>query len=135
MQKNNRKKRNNKGFSMVELIIVIAIMAALVGILAPQYIKYVNKSRLAAENTAADELIKAAQVVVSDPDAGITSVTITYVAAGTISVTAKTPTTATVPTGLVPASGPAFKSTEHKDKTSFTVTASSDGSVSSAWNS
>ncbi|HKM34419.1 MAG TPA: prepilin-type N-terminal cleavage/methylation domain-containing protein, partial [Lachnospiraceae bacterium] len=27
---------NNKGFSLVELIIVIAIMAVLVGILAPQ---------------------------------------------------------------------------------------------------
>lgn len=36
------------GFSLVELIIVIAIMAALVGILAPQYIKYIARSREAA---------------------------------------------------------------------------------------
>lgn len=30
-----RTKRNNKGFSLVELIIVIAIMAILAGVLAP----------------------------------------------------------------------------------------------------
>ncbi len=36
----------NKGFSLLELIIVIAIMAVLVGFIVPQYIKYVNRSRL-----------------------------------------------------------------------------------------
>lgn len=39
------KKINNKGFSLVELIIVIAIMAVLVGVLAPQFVKYVEQSR------------------------------------------------------------------------------------------
>ena len=43
------KKMNNKGFSLVELIIVIAIMAVLIGVLAPQYIKYVERSRESAD--------------------------------------------------------------------------------------
>lgn len=39
----------NKGFSMVELIIVIAVMAILVGALAPAVVKYVNKSRISTD--------------------------------------------------------------------------------------
>ena len=35
-----KKKMDNKGFSLVELIIVIAIMVILVAVLAPQYLKY-----------------------------------------------------------------------------------------------
>ncbi len=40
---------DNKGFSLVEVIIVIAIMAVLVGILAPQFIKHVERSREAKD--------------------------------------------------------------------------------------
>lgn len=38
-------KKDNKGFSLVELIIVIAIMAILVGIVGTQVIPYLNKSK------------------------------------------------------------------------------------------
>lgn len=42
-------KKNNKGFSLVELIIVIAIMAILVGIVGTQVIPYIEKSRKAKD--------------------------------------------------------------------------------------
>ncbi len=42
-------KRGNKGFSMVELIIVIAIMAILVGIVGSRVLPYLNKSKEAKD--------------------------------------------------------------------------------------
>ena len=53
------KKKNNKGFTLVELVIVVAILAILVGLLAPQYTKYVEKSRQSADVNNMEELVKA----------------------------------------------------------------------------
>lgn len=61
-------KKNNKGFSLVELIIVIAIMAALVAVLAPQYIKYIEKSRKAADENTIAELSNAIKIAAADED-------------------------------------------------------------------
>lgn len=42
-------KKRNKGFSLVELIIVIAIMAILVGVVGTQVLPYMDKSRKAKD--------------------------------------------------------------------------------------
>lgn len=62
------KKMNNKGFSLVELIIVIAIMAVLVGVLAPQFIKYVESSRVATDESAAAEVLNATKIALAVED-------------------------------------------------------------------
>ena len=54
-------RKNNKGFSLVELIIVIAIMVALVAIMGPQYIKYVQSSRDAVIQDAAENVLSVAK--------------------------------------------------------------------------
>ena len=59
MKKLAEKKTNNKGFSLVELIIVVAIMAVLIGVLAPQYMRYLEKTRLQKDNSAISEIANA----------------------------------------------------------------------------
>lgn len=66
-----KKQKNNKGFSIVELIVVVAIMAVLVGVLAPQFIKYVEKSRQSTDLQNVEELKNAVEVAVADD--GITN--------------------------------------------------------------
>lgn len=65
----NRKKKDNKGFTLVELVIVVAILAILVGLLAPQYTKYVEKSRKTADANNMDEIVKVIKVYAADPSA------------------------------------------------------------------
>lgn len=60
------KKTNNKGFSLVELIIVIAIMAVLIGVLAPQFIKYVEKSKQSKDITNLDSCVEAVKIYYAD---------------------------------------------------------------------
>lgn len=59
--------KNNKGFSLVELIIVIAIMAILVGVMAPQLIKYIEKSKISSDTQLCDTCRTAITTALSDP--------------------------------------------------------------------
>lgn len=65
-----RKERmNDKGFSLVELIIVIAIMAILIVVLAPQYLKYVERSRNSTDLQNATTMKTAIETYAADPQA------------------------------------------------------------------
>lgn len=67
-----RQKRNNKGFSLVELIVVIAIMIVLVAVLAPVFTKYVEQSRRATDVQNANSI---AEAILTDATDGTTKVT------------------------------------------------------------
>ena len=83
--------KNNKGFSLVELIIVVAIMAVLMGILAPQYIRYVEKTRIRADDSIISDMDKSASALLADEKyydktSGTVEVTIDHTT-GAVSVT------------------------------------------------
>ena len=63
------KKKNNKGFSLIELIIAIAILIILTGMLAPQFMKYIEKSRLAKDMQTLDTVYTAVQGAIADEEA------------------------------------------------------------------
>lgn len=62
-----QKSIGNKGFSLVELIIVIAIMAILVGVMAPQLLKYVERTRVSSDTQLADTVKTAVTTAILDP--------------------------------------------------------------------
>lgn len=60
--------KNNKGFSLVEMIIVIAIMAILVGLIVPFMIIYLNKSKVSSDLNICDSIQTAITVAMNDPE-------------------------------------------------------------------
>ena len=62
----NKKKKDNKGFTLVELVVVIAILAILVGLLAPQYTKYVEKARKSSDASNLENMVRAVEVAIAD---------------------------------------------------------------------
>ena len=59
-------KTNNKGFSLVELIVVVAIMAVLMVVLAPAMLRYVEKTRIQKDDSAAAEVRTALENALAD---------------------------------------------------------------------
>ena len=64
-----KRNKNNKGFSLIELIIAVAILVVLSGLLAPQLIKYIEKSREAKDMQAIDSVYVAVSTALADEKA------------------------------------------------------------------
>lgn len=58
-------KKNNKGFSLVELIVVVAIMAVLLGVLVPTLVRNVEKSKKQKDINNLSELRNAIQTTMA----------------------------------------------------------------------
>ena len=54
------------GFSLVELIIVVAIMVALIAVMAPAYVKYVTRSHDAVVEAAAESVLQFVKAEMAD---------------------------------------------------------------------
>ena len=64
---------DKKGFSLVELIIVMAIMAILVGIVASQVLPYMEKSRMSKDQQQLSSLCTDIVSAISQADGTVTS--------------------------------------------------------------
>ncbi len=60
--KKNWLKKSNKGFSLVELIVVIAVMAILVGVAVPVYSSYIEKAQIAKDKQLVNDIKYAMEI-------------------------------------------------------------------------
>jgi type IV pilus assembly protein PilA len=95
------KRKNEKGFTLVEVIVVAVIVAVLAAVAIPLYIGYINDANVNAANNAAGSC---ASFVAAGINSGATAVTgwAADIAAGTL-------LTATMPAGWNGGTAPTFR--------------------------
>lgn len=118
----------NKGFSLVELIVVIAIMAILVGVAVPVYTSYITDAKNKVDAQLVGEIDHAIEVLLIDNEVTNpveatkgTPVVITLSATGSYTMTGATDNTTFVTklAEVVPAS--ALKGTDYQYGATFTI--------------
>ena len=89
------KKSNKKGFTLIELVVVIAIIGVLAAILVPSMLGYVKKSRLKTANSNAKTAYNAVSGWITDMNTSGTPVALTSITGSNINCASKvsTPTT------------------------------------------
>ena len=101
----NRKEKDQKGFSLVELLVVLLIMSIMAGVAVPLYLNQRNRAYLQTAVSDATSIGQEITAIVSDyTDFGTASSTISI--SGTPTVLAFTGMTAAAGTGLAVAAGP-----------------------------
>ena len=84
--------KKNGGFTLVELIVVIAILAILAGVAVPVYSGYISKANEAADLTQLDSIKTAAAFAVMEDNPYAVVKTIKVTSAGQVTVTTEFPT-------------------------------------------
>ncbi len=69
MNKKNNRQKKNAGFSLVELIVVVLIMAVIAVVLAPQIMKWVENSRLSTDKQNLNQLVSNVQLALAKESA------------------------------------------------------------------
>lgn len=96
-------KKDNKGFSLVELIVVVAIMAVLMGILVPTLVKNVEKSKKQKDISGIEEIRSQFEKCLADENYSSIEGSVAY-SSGKVDVSTGA---TTAPTGLTASSSAA----------------------------
>lgn len=126
------KKLNNKGFTLVELIVVIAILGVLMAVLVPQYIQYVEKSREGTDKSELGEILHSSTLEAATRElTAASSVQVNVGSNGVITFGGSTPNDIEKAVADV-ASGAKLQSKDGKGLGTLTITIGTDGSAN--WN-